>query len=51
MQNEPAYPLDFAAAAFYGVWVIRSGAVGDAKDLVYLINPNTSSFEADKACF
>lgn len=51
MQNEPACPLDFAAAASYGVRVIRSGAVGDAKDLAYLINPNASSFEADKAHF
>ena len=51
MQNEPACPLDFAAAASYGVRVIRSGAVGDAKDLAYLINPNATSFEADKAHF
>ena len=51
MQNEPACPLDFAAAASYGVRVIRSGAVGDAKDLAYLMNPNATCFEADKAHF
>ena len=49
MLSEPASQLDFAAAASYGVRVIRIGAVGDAKDLSYLLDSKTSSAEEDEA--
>ena len=51
MLSEPACQLDFASAAAYGVHVIRIGAVGDAKDLAYLIDPNAQSFDEDNAHF
>ena len=49
MLSEPASQLDFAAAASYGVRVIRIGAVGDAKDLSYLLDSKTSSAEKDQS--
>lgn len=51
MLSEPACQLDFASAAAYGVQVIRIGAVGDAKDLAYLIDRNAQSFEEDEVHF
>lgn len=51
MASEPATKMDFAAAAAYGVKVIRVGAVCDAKDLAYLIDPQASTFEEDKKHF
>ena len=50
MLLEPASRLDFAAAAVhYGIKVIRVGAVGDAKDLSYLLDGQASSIEEDSA--
>lgn len=51
MASEPASQLDFAAAAAYGVKVIRVGAVCDAKDLAYLLCPGASSIQDDKNHF
>jgi hypothetical protein len=51
MSSEPASQLDFAAAAAYGVKVIRVGAVCDAQDLNYLINPQAVTFEEDEKHF
>ena len=51
MSAEPATDLDFTAAAAYGVRVIRVGAVCDARDLAYLIDPQASTFEEDKKHF
>ncbi len=51
MASEPATELDFAAAAAYGVKVIRVGATCDAKDLTYLIDAEASTFEEDKRHF
>ena len=48
MLSEPASQLDFAAAASHGVRVIRIGAVGDAKDLSYLLDWRSSSAEEDE---
>lgn len=46
---EPASCFDFAAAASYGVRVIRVGAVQAPKDLAYLLDGKSSSVEDDKA--
>ena len=43
MSSEPASTLDFKAVASYGCKVIRIGAVADAKDLNYLLNPSSTS--------
>ena len=51
MSAEPATELDFTAAAAYGIRVIRIGAVCDAKDLAYLIDPQALTFEEDKKHF
>lgn len=51
MMSEPASELDLAAAASYGVRVIRVGAVGDARDLDYLIDQKSTSLEDDKKHF
>ena len=51
MSAEPATDLDFTAAAAYGIRVIRIGAVCDAKDLAFLIDPRASTIEEDKAHF
>lgn len=48
MSGEPASELDFAAAASYGVSVIRIGALCDAKDLAYLLNPESNDVQGDK---
>ena len=49
MLSEPASELDLADAVFYGAKVIRCGAVGDAKDLQYLISSTASSVAEDQA--
>lgn len=51
ISSEPASELDFAAATAYGVKVIRVGAVCDARDLAYLIDPQAVTFEEDKKHF
>ena len=51
MSSEPATELDFGAAAAYGVRVVRIGAVCDAKDLAFLMDPQASTCEEDKAHF
>ena len=51
MSAEPATELDFNAAAAYGVGVVRIGAVCDAKDLAFLMDPQASTLEEDKAHF
>ena len=51
MSSEPASKLDFAAATAYGVKVIRVGAVCDAQDLAYLVDPRAVTFEEDKKHF
>ena len=51
MSAEPATELDFTAAAAYGIRIIRIGAVCDAKDLAFLIDPQASTAEEDKAHF
>lgn len=51
MSSEPASALDFGAAAAYGVKVIRVGAVCDAQDLAYLLDPRASQFEEDEMHF
>ena len=48
MSINPASELDFAAAAAYGIKVIRVGAVCDAKDLNYLLDPHSSTSNDDK---
>ena len=48
MPAEPASELDFAAAASYGVKVIRIGALCDARDLSYLLDPASNDTEDDK---
>ena len=48
MAITPASELDFAAAAACGIKVIRVGAVADAKDMAFVIDPNASSTEEDK---
>ena len=48
MMSEPACQLDLSDAAFfYGAQVVRCGAVGDAKDLQYLINRQATSVRED----
>ena len=49
MLSEPASHLDFPAATSCGVRVIRVGAVGGAQDLMYLLDPSSTSAEDDKA--
>ncbi len=49
MAITPASELDFAAAASCGIKVIRVGAVADAKDMAFVIDPKASSTEEDKA--
>ena len=49
MLSEPASCLDFSAAVSCGVRVIRIGAVGGAKDLMYLVDMASTSAEEDKA--
>lgn len=51
MPCEPATELDFTAAAAYGIRVIRIGALCDAKDLAFLLDPNASSVEEDRKHF
>ena len=51
MSAEPATELDFSAAATYGVTVVRIGAMCDAKDLAFLIDPKASTIEEDRAHF
>ncbi len=51
MSAEPATELDFTAAAAYGIRVIRIGAVCDAKDLAFLMDPQASTVEEDRAHF
>ena len=51
MSAEPATDLDFTAAAAYGIRVIRIGAVCDARDLAFLMDPQASTVEEDKAHF
>lgn len=51
MSSEPASELDFAAATAYGVKVIRVGAVCDAQDLTYLLDPQAVTFEEDEKHF
>ena len=48
MPADPASELDFAAAASYGVRVIRIGALCDAKDLSYLLDPGSNDTQGDK---
>lgn len=48
MPAEPASELDFAAAASYGVGVIRIGALCDASDLSYLLDLESNDTEDDK---
>ena len=48
MPAEPASELDFAAAASYGVRVIRIGALCDANDLSYLLDPTSNDIQRDK---
>ena len=48
MLSKPASDLDLADAAFYGAKVIRCGAVGDAKDLQYLISSTALSAAEDQ---
>ena len=48
MPLHPASELDFAAAAAYGVTVIRVGAVCDASDLKYLLDPNSKTTAEDE---
>ena len=48
MPAEPASELDFAAAASYGVRVIRIGALCDARDLAYLLDPASNDTQGDK---
>ena len=49
MAITPASELDFAAAASCGIKVIRVGAIADAKDMAFVIDPKASSTEEDKA--
>ena len=49
MAITPASELDFSAAAACGIKVIRVGAVADAKDMAFVIDPKASSTEEDKA--
>lgn len=51
MSAEPASDIDFTAAAAYGIRVIRVGAVCDARDLAFLLDPQASSIEEDRAHF
>ena len=48
MLSVPASELDLADAVLYGAKVIRCGAVGDAKDLQYLINSEALSVAEDQ---
>ena len=48
MLSEPASELDLADAVFYGAKVVRCGAVGDAKDLQYLISSKALSVVEDQ---
>ena len=48
MAIHPASELDYEAAAAYGIKVIRIGAVADAKDLSYLLDPKSKSIEQDE---
>jgi len=48
MSAEPASELDFSAAASYGVRVIRIGALCDARDLSYLLDPTSNDIQSDK---
>ena len=47
MSSEPASQFDFAVASNYGVKVIRVGAVADAQDLNYLLDPHAKNIEDD----
>ena len=49
MLSEPASHLDFRAAVSCGVRVIRIGAVGGAEDLMYLVDPSSTSEAQDRA--
>jgi endoglucanase len=49
MLSEPASRLDFRAAVSCGVRVIRVGAVGGAEDLMYLVDPRSTSETQDRA--
>ena len=48
MPAEPASEVDFAAAAAYGVRVIRIGALCDARDLSFLIDLTSNDTQSDK---
>ena len=48
MPAEPASEVDFAAAASYGVKVIRIGALCDARDLSYLLDLTSNNTQGDK---
>ena len=48
MSIEPASEIDFKAAVAYGVKVIRVGAVCDAKDLNFLLDPASKDEHDDK---
>ena len=48
MSIEPASETDLKAAAAYGVKVIRVGAVCDAKDLNFLLDPSSKTEHDDK---
>ena len=47
MSSEPASEFDFLAASNYGVKVIRVGAVADAEDLNYLLDPHAKNIKDD----
>ena len=47
MSSEPASSLDFDVLVSYGCKVIRIGAVADAQDLNYLLNPSSTSHYED----
>ena len=49
MLSEPASRLDFRAAVSCGVRVVRVGAVGGAEDLMYLVDPASTSEAQDRA--
>lgn len=48
MSAEPASELDFAAAASYGVRVIRIGALCDASDLSFLMDSTSNDTQRDR---
>ena len=49
MLADPASQFDFRAVASCGVRVVRVGAVGGAEDLMYLLDPSSSSEAQDEA--